>query len=76
MYNPYNSRNQLLTLKDIQTILITYKCSFNIKNLIQEKKKQTMSSGPKNFFATNLLQLQNHIKRDPTSYKDEVCLKF
>ena len=33
MYNPYNSRNKLLSLKDIQTILITYKCSFNIKNL-------------------------------------------
>ena len=33
MYNPYNSRNKLLSLKDIQTILTTYKCSFNIKNL-------------------------------------------
>ena len=31
-----------------------------------------MSSNEKNFFANNLLQLQNHIKRDPTSYKDEV----
>lgn len=30
-----------------------------------------MSNGAKNFFATSLLQLQNHIKRDPTSYKDE-----
>lgn len=26
----------------------------------------------KNPYATNLLKLQNHIKRDPTSYKDEV----
>ncbi len=25
----------------------------------------------KNPYATNLLKLQNHIKRDPTSYKDE-----
>jgi ribonuclease-3 len=33
MYNPYNSRNKLLLLKDIQTILTNYKCSFNIKNL-------------------------------------------
>jgi len=33
MYNPYNSRNKLLSLKDIQTILTNYKCSFNIKNL-------------------------------------------
>lgn len=32
------------------------------------------STSEKNFFATNLLQLQNFIKRDPTSYKDEVCL--
>lgn len=34
-----------------------------------------MSSGPKNFFATSLLQLQNQIKRDPSSYKDEVKSK-
>ena len=34
-----------------------------------------MSTGQsKNFFATSLLQLQNFIKRDPTSYKDEVCI--
>jgi hypothetical protein len=31
-----------------------------------------MASIGKNFFASNLLQLQNQIKRDPTSYKDEV----
>lgn len=31
-----------------------------------------MASSNKNFFASNILQLQNHIKRDPTSYKDEV----
>lgn len=31
-----------------------------------------MTSNGKNFFASNLLQLQNHIKRDPASYKDEV----
>ena len=30
------------------------------------------NSTAKNFFASNLLQLQNKIKRDPTSYKDEV----
>jgi hypothetical protein len=35
-----------------------------------------MSSNEKNFFANNLLQLQNHIKRDPTSYKDEVYNNF
>ena len=29
-------------------------------------------SNTKNTFATNLLQLQNLIKRDPTSYRDEV----
>ncbi len=29
-------------------------------------------SAKKNFFATHLLQLQNFIKRDATSYKDEV----
>jgi len=33
------------------------------------------SSNTKNFFATNLSQLQNFIKRDSTSYKDEVYLK-
>ena len=29
-------------------------------------------SNTKNAFATDLLQLQNLIKRDPTSYRDEV----
>jgi hypothetical protein len=39
------------------------------------KKKEIrpgMSSKEKNLFAANLLQLQNKIKRDPSSYKDEV----
>ena len=30
------------------------------------------ASNTKNFFANNLLQLQNFIKRDASSYKDEV----
>lgn len=30
----------------------------------------------KNPYATNLLKLQNHIKRDPTSYKDEFLQTF
>jgi len=30
----------------------------------------------KNPYATNLLKLQNHIKRDPTSYRDEVSQSF
>lgn len=31
----------------------------------------SMTKQGKNPYATNLLKLQNHIKRDPTSYKDE-----
>ncbi len=34
------------------------------------------ASNTKNVFVSNLLQLQNFIKRDPTSYKDEVKLKL
>lgn len=36
----------------------------------------TAAANSKNFFASNLLQLQNKIKRDPTSYKDEVHLSL
>jgi ribonuclease-3 len=33
MYNPYNSRNCLISEEDIKTILGKHKCSFNIRNL-------------------------------------------
>ena len=33
-------------------------------------------SNTKNAFDTDLLQLQNLIKRDPTSYRDEVINNF
>lgn len=45
-----------------------------IKKLKKTKSASTAStkSSTKNLFASNLLTLQNKIKRDPTSYKDEV----
>ncbi|RNA45061.1 SDA1 -like protein [Brachionus plicatilis] len=42
----------------------------NKTNIFPSRSVIEMTS-TKNHFATNLLQLQNRIKRDPTSYKDE-----
>jgi hypothetical protein len=45
-----------------------------IKKLKKTKSTSSTStkSSAKNVFASDLLTLQNKIKRDPTSYKDEV----